>query len=465
MAVPSQTPVEVTLLPSGQTKITLAFVFTYVDINTISVSVNDVDLISTAYTVNGQNITFTPPLVGVTGGSIIKVYLDMRYSRDTDLLQSSPIFASDLNKQLDRLTLMVQQAEYGVNKGINFPPQDSDNLKTQLPVASLRGNRALVFDTDGSVNVSGDLYTNQVTLCEHQVSLATAQVSLATAQAVNSSSSAAFSMAWASQLSSPVVGTDYSAKYNALLAKDWANKDTDVEVGQPSAKTWAQTASAIAIPNGSIQPVKLNQTGAYVFGTVNSGRATSTYNTTAVDLCLIEDMPILATRQSLDRVFRTVITPTDNYIGFSNNANTVSSYIDFPIGHPPVIKTSTGINSPIMTQSNTFNNSADIANLTFNIMGINKTYTVSGEVSLPTSGAGSVGGSIGLAAFGLTGKTIAIKAIGGCSLSLPFGANRSVTWSKSSAPAGGNTINLALGTNGTEVSNGTVTFNITFTVL
>jgi hypothetical protein len=272
-------------------------------------------------------------------------------------------------------------------------------------------------------------------------------------------------MAWASQISSPVVGTDYSAKYNALLAKDWANKSTDVETGQPSAKTWAQVASAVAIPDGSIHPVKLNQAGEYVFGTIQSGKVTSTYNTTVVDLCHMEDTPILATRQSLDRKFKTVITLADNYIGFSNNSNFVWSYIDFPIGQVPIIKTSTGISSSIVTQSNTFNNSGDNGNLVFNIMGINKTYTVSGEISLTTSGAGSVGGSIGLAAFGLTGKTIAIKAIGSCSLSLPFGANRSVTWSKSSASAGGNTINLALGTNGTEVSNGVVAFNITFTVL
>lgn len=466
MAVPSQTPVEVTLLPEGQTKTTLTFVFTYVDINTISVNINDVDLISTAYNVVGQNITFTPPIVGITGGSTIKVYLDMKYSRDNDLLQASPIFASDLNKQLDRLTLMVQQSEYGVTKGVSFPPQDSDNLKTQLPVASLRSNRALVFDANGSVNVSEDLYTNQVALCEQQVSLAAAQVSLATVQAVNSSNSSAFSMAWASQLSSPVVGSDYSAKYNALLAKDWANKDTDVETGQPSAKTWAQTASVIAIPNGSIQPIKLNQSGGYIFGTVDSGRVTSAYNATVVNLCPNEDTPIYATRQPLDRAFRAIINSTMNVIGFSNNANTLSSYIDFPIGQVPVVKTSSGINSTIVTQSNTFNFSADLPNLTFNIVGINKTYTVSGETTIAGSAPGSIGGSINISSFGLTGKTIAIKAMGVCSLSLPFGSpSRSTIWSKAVAPAGGNVINLALGTNGTELLNGTVNFSITFTVL
>lgn len=459
MTVPSQTPVEVTLLPAGQTKTTLAFIFTYVDSNTISININDVDLISTAYNVVGQNITFTPPIVGISGGSTIKVYLDMKYSRDTDLLQASPIFASDLNAQLDRLTLMVQQSEYGVSKGISVPPQDSDNLNTVLPAAPLRANRALVFNPNGSVNVSEDLYTNQVGLCQQQVALAATQVSLATAQASSSLGSAALSKAWAMQLNTPV-DVYYSARYYSLHSRDWAESPTDVQPGRPSAKTWAETASAIAIPNGSIQPVKLNQTGSYIFGSVNSSKVTSTVN-----LCSVEETPILAARQSLDRQFKVSITSDVHSIGFSNNNNTAWSYIDFPIGYIPSVITSTGISSPIVLQSDIFSHSGSTANLTFNIMGVNKTYTVSGEIILPSSGIGSVTGSISLSELGLSGKIIAARAHGTCALSQPFGTIYSLTdYSRVWATTGGATIDLTLLTNSTESSNGVVNFNITFTV-
>lgn len=257
MAVPVQTPIEVTTLPQGQTLTTLNFTFKYVDTSTVDVSVNNVELLETQYNVVGQVVTFTPPIVGITGGSKVIVYLNMVYSRTNDLIQSSPIYVSDLNKQLDRITLMLQQSEFGVGKSIIFAPTDTEGLNTTLPVASLRANRALVFNTDGSVGVGGDLYTNQVALCQ-------AQVTLATAQATNSANSATVSQAWATQLLTPVSGSDYSAKYNANISQAWAESSTDVIVGHPSAKTWATIASVIAIPNGSITTNKLSVSDIFV---------------------------------------------------------------------------------------------------------------------------------------------------------------------------------------------------------
>ena len=269
MAVPIQVPTEVTTLPSGQTLSTLNFNFTYVDKSTVDVIVNGVELPTTQYNVVGQVITFTPQIVGIVGDSKIVVYLSMVYARTNDLIQSSPIYASDLNKQLDRIVLMLQQSQFGVTKSVIFPPTDPDGLNTILPINTLRANRALVFNSDGSVGIGGDLYTNQVALCQAQVGLATVQKDLATTQATNSANSATSSQAWATQLITPVSGTDYSAKYNANLAKDWADKPTDVEVGMSSAKTWAQAASATAIPDGSITANKMNPSDTFTFNNLN----------------------------------------------------------------------------------------------------------------------------------------------------------------------------------------------------
>lgn len=57
-----------------------------------------------------------------------------------------------------------------------------------------------------------------------------------------------------------VVSTKTSAdkaKSYELLAQDWAEKDTDVTDGHKSAKTWAEAASQIVIPDGSITGNKL----------------------------------------------------------------------------------------------------------------------------------------------------------------------------------------------------------------
>jgi hypothetical protein len=269
MAVPVQVPTEVTTLPSGQTLSTLNFNFTYIDKSTVEVSVNGVELPTTQYNVVGQVINFTPPIGGIVGNSKIVVYLSMVYARTNDLIQASPIYALDLNKQLDRIVLMLQQSQFGVTKSIIFPPTDPDGLNTILPINTLRAHRALVFNSDGSVGVGGDLYTNQVALCQAQVGLATVQRNLATTQANISTNSAISSQAWATQLITPVSGTDYSAKYNANLAKDWANKPTDVEAGMPSAKTWAQAASATAIPDGSITANKMNPVETFTFQNLN----------------------------------------------------------------------------------------------------------------------------------------------------------------------------------------------------
>ena len=383
MAVPVQVPTEVTTLPSGQTLSTLNFNFTYIDKSTVEVSVNGVELPTTQYNVVSQVINFTPPIVGIVGNSKIVVYLSMVYARTNDLIQSSPIYASDLNKQLDRIVLMLQQSQFGVTKSIIFPPIDPDGLNTILPINTLRANRALVFNSDGSVGVGGDLYTNQVALCQAQVGLATVQKDLATTQATNSANSATLAQAWATQLITPVSGTDYSAKYNANLAKDWSDKPTDVEAGMPSAKTWAQAASATAIPDGSITANKMNTVETFTFNNLNcnqvitcdqfisrlvtaTGSISSTGDITSsnggftgfkngwnVELGQ-STANGLRIRTTTTNVGVSLYTTAANISGISfedyNNTSASNLEVDVPGGRIKMV-TSQGINSPLVVQS------------------------------------------------------------------------------------------------------------------
>lgn len=228
MTVPVQNTIEITNLPQGQTLNTLNFNITYVDKITINVSVNGTELLPTQFNVVGQVITFTPPITGIVGGSRIVVYLQMEFKREADLLQNSPIFANDLNKQLDRLTLMSQQLNSGINRNVRFPNSDAETISSELPIASSRANKALVFKADGAVGISVDNYIDQA-------AAAATSAALASVSATSSQNSANNSMIYSN------------------LAKDWADKTTDVTPGNPSAKTWAQTASVLTIPNYSLQ--------------------------------------------------------------------------------------------------------------------------------------------------------------------------------------------------------------------
>lgn len=238
MSVPIQTPIEKTTLPQGQLLTTLNFTFKYIDSSTIGVSVNGVNLADNLYTVTGQAVTFVPALIGIVGGSSIIVFLDITFSRAADLLQSSPIFANDLNKQLDRLTLMLQQIHSGSSHVMTFPAIDSPDINSILPMASLRANKTIVFNSDGSIGVSTDNYVNQVALCQEQVALASNLAELAKTQALNLVNNATQAMNSAYEYST-------------------------------SAEAWANTSNAIAIPEGSIGANKLSVNDIFTFNGVS----------------------------------------------------------------------------------------------------------------------------------------------------------------------------------------------------
>ncbi|MEQ8601682.1 MAG: hypothetical protein RIB45_00085 [Marivibrio sp.] len=95
---------------------------------------------------DGARLTFeaAPPV-----GARISVWRDMPVERVTDFLDDGTFRASALNRELDRLTMLLQQLEARVEEGLRAAPSDLDQ-PLLLPPADVRANRILSFDADGA---------------------------------------------------------------------------------------------------------------------------------------------------------------------------------------------------------------------------------------------------------------------------------------------------------------------------
>ncbi len=96
-------------------------------------------------------------------------------------------YPSIINTALDKATILIQQLLNKINRSVKIPLSDGTAITTQLPTASLRANKALVFDTDGNVGVSVDNYTDQVAAV---VASAAAAVAAAAASAASAADAA-----------------------------------------------------------------------------------------------------------------------------------------------------------------------------------------------------------------------------------------------------------------------------------
>jgi len=95
---------------------------------------------------DGARITFetAPPL-----GARISVWRDMPVERVTDFLNDGTFRASALNRELDRLAMLLQQLEARVEETLRAAPSDLDQA-LMLPPVEARANRILSFDADGA---------------------------------------------------------------------------------------------------------------------------------------------------------------------------------------------------------------------------------------------------------------------------------------------------------------------------
>jgi hypothetical protein len=79
----------------------------------------------------------------------------------TDITNGSGFYARIVETIADRGVILVQQLREILNRSIRFPVSDAGGFAVDLPTATARANKALIFDSDGNVDVSVDNYVDR----------------------------------------------------------------------------------------------------------------------------------------------------------------------------------------------------------------------------------------------------------------------------------------------------------------
>lgn len=132
-----------------------AYTFEIADEDDIKVEQNGTVLSKTThYTVSGVavdtggNITL---VTGATSGDVITIYRDMNFDRESDYQQNGSFTAAEINTDLDRLWMAVQQTDTNLGSAIRPSITDSvlNSTNTELANVATRAGKVLGFDATG----------------------------------------------------------------------------------------------------------------------------------------------------------------------------------------------------------------------------------------------------------------------------------------------------------------------------
>jgi hypothetical protein len=130
--------------------------FAFFDDADLIVSVNGTVLtLTTNYTVAGEGDTGGGTVTLVTPSTVndqVVIVREIAIERVTDFPASGPFELDDLNTELDRQVAMIQQIDESSPRSIQQPPADVVDFVV-LPIASLRANKYLFFDSAGQPSV------------------------------------------------------------------------------------------------------------------------------------------------------------------------------------------------------------------------------------------------------------------------------------------------------------------------
>jgi hypothetical protein len=112
--------------------------------------------VSGAGTSNGGEVTL---VTGATTGDIVTVYRDLPVERTTDYATGGALLAENLNDDLDKLAMMIQQVEFDLNnRCLRF-----GQFTTGIPLSEFtesdtdRAGKVLGFDSLGNPNITQEL--------------------------------------------------------------------------------------------------------------------------------------------------------------------------------------------------------------------------------------------------------------------------------------------------------------------
>lgn len=118
------------------------------------------------YTISGigtgsGNVTLN---VGAATGDKIAIYLDMPIARTTNYQNSGAFLALDVNGDMNKAYLAMQQITTDMQAAIRRPEADPATIGMELPVAADRAQKLLAFDSTGAVEAVNYLTAQEVTI-------------------------------------------------------------------------------------------------------------------------------------------------------------------------------------------------------------------------------------------------------------------------------------------------------------
>ena len=146
-----------------------AFTFEILANTDIAVYKDDVLLtLTTHYTVtiasNGTGsvtITATGLALAPTSPTQYAIVGNRTIARSTDFTTGGDFFANTINDELDQQTIFAQQNAEGLIRALSAPQTDPTTINMTLPLASLRANKTLGFDSIGNPALGETLGTNR----------------------------------------------------------------------------------------------------------------------------------------------------------------------------------------------------------------------------------------------------------------------------------------------------------------
>lgn len=154
-------------------------------------------------------------LTALTASYLLVITSQIALIQSANLTNAGNFYPQVVNDALDRLTIIAQQQASAQSRSLTVPLTDSSSIALQLPSASSRALRALVFDASGNVSVSDDIYTNQT-------AAAAASATAAAGSAASAGSSATTATTAASAASASAAGAATSATASASSASSAA---------------------------------------------------------------------------------------------------------------------------------------------------------------------------------------------------------------------------------------------------
>jgi len=148
MTIPAQSTKQQALIPIGQSLSTLVLNIVVVEVTNIKIY-NNTTLMTSGYSIASNTITFSPPITATTVAITITVVSSEPYAKEFDFTEAAQWNSVEVNKQLNRLALEIQQ----LRDLMAFKNYDYDLNSLYLPDLTRRRNTMFTFDDNGDPDV------------------------------------------------------------------------------------------------------------------------------------------------------------------------------------------------------------------------------------------------------------------------------------------------------------------------